>query len=623
MIVLDNLTTAMTGAQPSPASKSNSAGDPVPPIRPEEIAAACGVRYVKVIDPLDLSSAIKTLEEAIRFDGPSFIVFRRPCAILDQREKRIRGEKTVPHVVRQEKCLAQSPPACTAACPLHIDVRGYVRLVREGRYDEALKLIQEKLPFPGIMGRICTRPCESRCKRGEVDDSIAIAALKRSAADYGKLDDTDLSVTVERQQKVAVIGGGPAGVMAAFDLRKKGYKVTLFEALPALGGMLYAGIPHYRLPESISQGELNRIRQMGVEIKLNTRVGLDIRLSQIRKKFDAVFIATGATMGKDPGIENSDVPGVVFGIDFLRDFNLGNKPEVKNRVAVIGGGNVAVDCARACLRAGFQEVSLVYRRDRQQMPAIPEEIIEAEKEGVKFIFLSNPRRIITQGDRITGVECLRMHLGEPDAGGRARPEPVPGSEFILETDMVIMATGEQPDLAFVDIPDLSIENDRLAVDPLTLATGVPGIFAGGDVVSGPATVVEALAAGRRAAESIDRFLSGEPLETEREPLETQPDRLIVNTSGVSEARRQEMPVLPLEFRLTSMQEVERGYSRHESEIEASRCLSCGCEICIRSLGCPAIETTGGEVTIDQSQCPGCGLCDQICPAEAIEPAGTP
>jgi NADPH-dependent glutamate synthase beta subunit-like oxidoreductase len=349
-----------------------------------------------------------------------------------------------------------------------------------------------------------------------VDDSVAIMALKRAAADFGKSLDEDLHVRKEHPEKVAVVGGGPAGLMAAYDLRKMGYQVTIFEAQPVLGGMLSVAIPEQRLPADVSRKDIDRILKMGIEVKLNTRVGVDIRLSELSEKYQSVFVAVGAHLGKTPGIENDGAGGVVKGIDFLKDVRLGRKIETKEKVAILGGGNVAVDCARTCLRLGFKEVTVLYRRSRAEMPALPGEIREAENEGVKFLFLVSPVKVLAD-DRVNGLKCLRMKLGEPDSSGRRRPLPVPGSEFDLAADLLILAVGEVPDLTLLEgeKTPLRVHDGLLAADPLTLQTDLAGVFAGGDAVSGPATVIAALAAGRKAAVSIDRFLRGQPLEPDR------------------------------------------------------------------------------------------------------------
>lgn len=617
MVVMDNLTTAMTGAQPNPGVGSNACSQEVPQIRPEDVARAAGVKFVEVADPYDLKSSIDTMIKAIKFEGPSVVVFRRPCSILEQREKRARREKIIPYEIVQEKCLEQIPPFCTAACPLHIDVRGYVGLVREGKYTAALKLIKEKLPFPAILGRICTHPCESQCKRAEVDEAIAIMTLKRAAVEYGKVEEE--FVAEKKKEKIAVIGGGPAGMMAAYDLRKLGYRVTVFEAAPVLGGMLALGIPAYRLPRKVLEEETGLISKLGVEVKLNTRIGTDVTINELRGEYQSVFIATGAHQGRDPHISNTGVKGVVNGVDFLRAVNTGQEVVLEKRVTIIGGGNVAIDCARSCIRLGLRDVKIMYRRSREEMPAIKEEIKEAEKEGVRFIFLAVPVKILASADKVSGMECIRMHLGETDESGRKRPVPVSDSNFIVETDLVILATGEQPDLSFIGngATRLAVKHGLLDVDPASLQTSVAGIFAGGDVITGPNNVIDALAAGRKAAISIDRYLRDEPVSDNRSEDNGTVGHLVVETAGIIPYPRLAVPELPVDARLGSIREVETGYSRAEAEKEASRCLSCGCQICIKSLGCPAIVKEGNKVDIDDSQCPGCGICAQVCPAEAI------
>jgi len=618
MVVLDNLTTAMTGSQPNPASGSNARESNVPRILPEEIARASGIKFVEVLDPYDLDHAVDVMEKAILFDGPSFIVFRSPCSILDQRNKRAKGEKITPFAVDQSKCLAQSPPACTAACPLHIDVRGYVNLAKEGRFSDSLKLIKEKLPFPAILGRICTHPCETDCQRRKVEDPVAIMTLKRAAADYGYYQE-DLSIPLERKEKIAIIGAGPAGLLAAYDLRKLGYQVTIFEAASRPGGMLVQAIPRYRLPEEIVNKELEIIHRMGITLKTNTRIGSDLSFSNLRKEFQAIFIATGAPLPRKPSVPGYDTGGVISGIELLRNINAGQPVEVRGRVKIIGGGNVAIDCARSCLRLGASDVEIIYRRSQEEMPALPEEVREAINEGVRIRFLTSPTRIISSGSRISAVECIKMSLGQPDLDGRRQPILIPGSEFSLDADLLVFATGEQPDLApfTKDGISLPVKDGLIQVDPLTLETGIQGIFAGGDVVTGPSSVIEALAAGRKAATSIHRYLQGEPLRSERESEGKWESRLVINTTGVQPESRHATSTLPVAERQSNQMEVDLGYTREEAMNEAARCLNCGCQICIKKLGCPALVVDGETVTIDRAQCPGCGLCASICPAEAI------
>jgi indolepyruvate ferredoxin oxidoreductase alpha subunit len=615
MVVLDNSTTGMTGFQPHPGAT----GDETLDIKIEDIAKASGVKFVRTVDAFDLPKMIETMEKAIRFEGPSLVVARRLCNILDARNKRRAGEKVVPYVVDPEKCLAGSPPYCQATCPLHIDIRGYIKLIKEGKFDEALALIKQTLPFPGIIGRICTRPCEGKCKRSEVEEAVAINALKRAASDFGKYKD-DISIAVEKKGKVAVIGGGPAGIMAAYDLRKAGYKVTVFEALPKLGGMMAVGIPEFRLPRDILNKETDIIKKLGVEIRLNTRVGKDIKLADLKKDYNAVFIAVGAHKAGRLGIENEKTDGVIDGTEFLYKVNTGEKVPVGDKVVIVGGGNVAIDCARTCVRLGFKNVNIVYRRSRAEMPAIAEEITEAEHEGVKLTLLSGPSKVVAKGGKVTGFECVKMKLGEPDETGRKRPVPVKGSEFVIETGLIIVAVGESPDLDFMTSEMKSVISEGLIkANPVTLETGVKGVFAGGDAVTGAATVIQALAAGRKAAVSIGRYLKGEPLDTGREGEAVFESKLIVDTWGVAKEARSEAPALPVAQRKGNFKEVELGLSKEEAVKEAGRCLACDCRICINLLSCPAIILDeNGKAAVDDTQCPGCGVCAQVCPHDAIK-----
>jgi indolepyruvate ferredoxin oxidoreductase, alpha subunit len=615
MVVMDNSTTAMTGYQPHPGTGHSDGSKRSPPIRPEDIARASGVQFVEVVDPLDLPRAIDAFERAILFQGPSLVVSRSSCSILEQREKRSRGEEIIPYYIQEDKCLAGEMPACTAACPLHVDVRGYLKLIGAGKYAEALKLIREKLPFPAILGRICSHPCESQCLRRQVDDSLAIAALKRSAAEFGKVAQEDLSIEKERPQKVAIVGGGPAGVMAAYDLRKNGYQVTVFEASSELGGMLAAGIPEHRLPREIMREEIAIIRRLGVEVRLNTRVGLDLSFLDLKKNFDAVFIAAGAQNHVTLNVEGEKLGGVYSGLSFLKKFNAGEELRIGNKAAVIGGGNVAVDAALSLLRLGVASVSLVCLESRQDMPAYAEEIVQAEEEGVRMLFSWGVKKIAGTAGKVAGLD-LKACTGIYDEGGRFSPSYDEKVTRSLEADAVIIAIGQTPELSFLDNSGVGAAG-VIQADPLTLCTKVPGVFAGGDIVSGPSTVIEALAAGRKAAVSIDRYLKGEALGSAREAEGVRESRLKVETAGIPPQPRLKSAKLPVALRRNNFREVDSGFSREDAAKEASRCLSCDCNMCIKALGCPAIVLQDEQVLIDSSQCPGCGLCAQICPAEAI------
>jgi indolepyruvate ferredoxin oxidoreductase, alpha subunit len=613
MVVLDNSTTGMTGFQPHPGASGDKAND----VKIEDIARASGVKFVEVVDAFDLPKLIDSVERAIKFEGPSLIVARRLCNIIDQREKKKTGTKTVPYVVETEKCMAGSPPFCQATCPLHIDIRGYVGLIQKGKFDEALALIKKSLPFPGVISRICTHPCEGKCKRNEVEEAVSINALKRAATEYGKYTD-DYSIPAEKAQKVAVVGGGPAGMMAAYDLRKAGYKVTIFEALGKLGGMMAYGIPEFRLPREVLTKETDMMKKLGVEVKLNTRIGKEVKLADLQKDYNAVFLAVGAHKGRVIGIENDKASGVIDGTEFLYKVNTGEKIKAEDKVVVVGGGNVAIDCARTCLRLGFKDVNIVYRRSKAEMPAIVDEITEAEHEGVKLTLLSGPNKVVIKGGKTAGLECVKMELGSPDASGRRRPVPVKGSEFVIETGLIIAAVGEEPDLSFMSGD--AVAESRIKADPVTLATNIKGVFAGGDAVTGAATVIQAMAAGRKAAKSIVKFFNGEPMDKGREGEEIFESKLMVDTWGLVQEPRAAVPALPVAQRKGNFKEVETGLAKDKAISEARRCLQCDCHICINLLGCPSlIIDEKGKAAVDAASCPGCGVCAQVCPFNAIKP----
>jgi NADPH-dependent glutamate synthase beta subunit-like oxidoreductase len=473
-------------------------------------------------------------------------------------------------------------PLCQATCPLHVDMKGANALIREHKFNEALMLIRERLPFPGIMGRVCTHPCEEMCKRKEVDEPIAIKHLKRSAFDYGMGDNWDLTVAEEKEERIAIVGGGPAGLMAAYELRKMGYQVTIFEALPVLGGMLAVGIPDYRLPRDILSTEVEAVQRLGVETKLNTPIGKDLTIDDLwNQGYRAIFIAVGAHKSEKLNVPGEDSEGVVHGTDFLRELNLGKEVKVKEKVAIIGGGNVAIDAARSVIRLGAKDVFVLYRRSREEMPASDEEIEAAQEEGIEIQYLVAPIEILSESGKVTGIKCIRMELGEPDGTGRRRPIPVDGSEFSVDAEMVIPAIGQAPDFIFLSNGKFRIgRGGTFEVDSVTLETNVPGVFAGGDAVSGPATVIEALAAGKKAAISIDRYIKGEDITIGREGEGPQESNLYVNLEGVGKKKRVGMSVLPPGQRKQGFKEVELGFSKEEAVEEAERCLSCECQVCL-------------------------------------------
>jgi len=470
---------------------------------------------------------------------------------------------------------------CMEACPAHLDIPGYIELIKNVRFLDSLDLIRERCILPGVLGRACTHPCEEACIRKDLEGPLAIRLLKRAAADYDLQTVTsELEKPREEQDKrVAIVGAGPAGLAAAFHLRRRGYQVTIFEALPKAGGMAAVGIPDYRLPKDVLQHEVDLLRRQGIEIKCNSPVEkLDIAAFD-RQGFAAIFVAVGAHVGTKIGCEGEDKPSpfVVQGVDFLRRLNLGEKIVPQEKVTIIGGGNVALDCARSCIRLGFKRVEIVYRRSRKEMPGNKEEIEEALQEGVKISYLAAPVKILYRGDQVIAIECLKMKLGEPDESGRKRPVPIEGSNFKIKTDMVIAATGQKPDLSF-----LSGEHKTLCtttwgtikIDETSLQTPVARIFAGGDCVSGPATLIEALDMGNRAAEAIDKYLRGEkvvpPLSWSNLDLSAQR----TEPSCFSKKEAMKAALLPLEERLTGYDEVERGLTANEARAEADRCLRC-------------------------------------------------
>jgi NADPH-dependent glutamate synthase beta subunit-like oxidoreductase len=408
---------------------------------------------------------------------------------------------------------------CHDRCPQRLDLPEIFWLIRDfaveqnylpdpaGKLEEVLKIIREEIPLASVYGWLCFLPHETQDKRTKVD-KLSIDALKHFVADREKEKTPPIPKT--SREKVAVIGSGPAGLTAAAELVKKGYPVTVFESLSEPGGMLRVGIPNYRFPKEALDVDINYIKKLGVEIKTNVPVGKDLTIEGLLQKgYKTIFIATGAHKSTKLGIEGEELDGVIQALDFLKDFNNGKKVRLGDKVAVIGGGNVAMDAARTALQLGAREVNILYRRSREEMPAIPWEVKEAENEGVKVNFLLAPKKILGKDGHVIGVECIRMELGPPDETGRRRPIPIANSEFTVESKAVILAVGELPDISFIPKELETTKRNTIEVNPFTLETSMPGIFAGGDVVLGPATVIEAIAAGMRAAVSIDCYLKGE------------------------------------------------------------------------------------------------------------------
>jgi heterodisulfide reductase subunit A-like polyferredoxin len=488
--------------------------------------------------------------------------------------------QAIPNIFAIDK---RGTPQCRAACPAGINVQGYVALVRQGKYKEALELIRKENPLPLVCGRICFHPCETNCERGKLDEPVAVNAIKRFLTDWERKHGKEEKVKPipkKYEEKIAVVGSGPAGLVTAYELVKKGYPVTIFESKNEVGGMLKMGIPGYRLPKDLLELEVNRLKDAGIEIHTGITVGKDVTMEQLWEQgFKAILIAVGAQKSWKLGIEGEDLKGVIPALDLLRDVNSGKKVALGSKVAVIGGGNVAIDAARSALRSGAEKVSILYRRSQEEMPAFSAEVEEAQQEGVEFQFLVAPKRILGENGNVTATECVRMELGEPDESGRRRPIPVESSEFTLNFETVILAIGEKPDVSFLPEGGKVTKRKTLECDPITLETSLSGIFACGDVVSGPATVVDAIAAGKRAAVSIDRYLRGQDLKAGREKEVNLVKE--VSKEGVEKRSRQIMPLLPVEKRTGNFEEIETGFTEEMALREAERCLNCGgCSECL-------------------------------------------
>jgi len=489
---------------------------------------------------------------------------------------------------------------CSFACPVGMKPHGYVSLIRSGLFEEAMEHILKFVPIAGSLGRTCPAPCEKECARGELEGTVPIRKLKRFASDYyyDKYPQPKYGPPEEKlDKKVAVVGSGPAGLTAAYHLAKSGYQVTIFEAEEQAGGMLTLTIPSYRLPKEVVDRDIKNVTALGVEIKTGHRVESLAGLKE--EGFDAVFVACGAMQDTKMKVEGEDLTGVVGAVDFLKGVNRGDKIDLTGKtVVVVGGGNVAIDSARVARRLGAKKVFVQYQRSRAEMPAFEEEIEDMIEEGIELQYLKTPIRFIGENGKLTKVESIDMKLGEPDESGRRRPVPVEGSESSMEVDLSIIAIDQRPDLAALtenDNPKLTRWN-TLVVDSTTLETSIPGVFAGSDVVSGPATVVEAAHAGVRAAEYIKRYLRGEQLpgKSLKQPLP------VIDKKEVLERQKEyrnhpptERKKLPLEERVHNFREVELPLTEDEARYSAGRCLDCG-------------------------GCSGCGQCVIACPADAID-----
>ena len=477
---------------------------------------------------------------------------------------------------------------CMEACPIHLDIPRYVECIKEGRFQDSLDIIRTRLPIPGIVGRVCVRPCEENCRRANLDEPVSIKYLKRFVADQelAKKREPAYEITPSSKTgKVAIVGAGPAGVTCAYHLAQKGHAVTIYEHLPEPGGMAATGIPDYRLPRMILRNEVEQIQEMGVTIQYNTTIGKDITLDQLENDFDAVFIGIGAQDSSPMRVkgEEKGYKGFIPGVQYLLDINQGRDPYPEGKkVVVIGGGNVAIDCVRSAFRIQKEDVHLVYRRTRKEMPADEVEIRDAEEEKVQFNFLTTPVRILEENNRVVGLECIRLKLGTPDKSGRRRPVPIEGSEFTFDCDTVVPAIGQRVNLSLIEGME-GIETTAwktFIVDDVTKQTSRPKLFSAGDCETGPDALITACAGGRKAAQSIDRLINGQPLEYTREDCFHRfykdvnvYDREEV-LGDIGKAERKHLEMLPPDTRKTSFDEVEKGFSTPEAIAEAKRCLRC-------------------------------------------------
>jgi NADH-quinone oxidoreductase subunit F len=478
------------------------------------------------------------------------------------------------HYCDAGRCAELFLSPCQNACPAGVNVPGYVALISAGRPRDAYNLVRKDNPFPAICGRVCTHPCEGKCRRAQLDEPVAICDLKRYAADYVFTNEepyTDL-VFPKKSESVGIVGAGPSGLTCAYYLARLGYDVTVYESHPVAGGMLAFGIPEYRLPKAILAKEIRLIEQVGVTIKTGVEVGRDVAFNDLRARHNAIYVATGTQFPNKIDVPGEEMNGVYHGLDFLRDVSLGKPVAVGKNVAVIGGGSTAFDAARTALRLGAEKVTVLYRRSIEDMPADQREINEAVEEGIEIKTLLAPAAFVGENGKVTGVQCVHMELQGFDSGGRRRPRPVKGAETIIEADMVIPAVSQHSDLPFIDKDEVEITRwGTLQNDAETLMTRLRGVFAGGDVVRGPDVVITAIADGKKAARNIDIFLggSGELNTGEQIDIPTAPEE-----KEVMEHERFPIRFTDPEKRTHTFGEVVVGFHKLNAIAESMRCLRC-------------------------------------------------
>lgn len=561
----------------------------------------CKTGFAELIEVLDDISSGEATEDDLEFlqSAAEAVVDSSKCSIgrsgpgplfhslkyfADDFSKALSGEKPV----KTGKYYSKITAPCMDACPIHLDIPRYIEMIKEAKFAESLDVIRERLPLPGVVGRVCFRYCEEHCRRGNLDEAISIKALKRFVADQELSEKKEPGYQVtpsDKTGKVAIVGAGPAGVTCGYHLARKGHTATIFEHLNEPGGMSAVGIPDYRLPRAILRGEVEQIQKMGVTISYNQTVGKEVTLSQLENEFDAVFVGIGAQDSMSMGIEGEDkgFTGFVNGLEYLREINDDREtcPEHK-KVAVIGGGNVAIDCVRSSFRIGKQDVHLVYRRTRNEMPADYAEIQDAEEEKVNFHFLTAPVRILEEDGKVVGLECLKMALGETDESGRPRPVPVEGSEFVFECDMVVAAIGQRVNLSLLEGVDeiQTTKWNTIVVNEFTKQSDRPKIFFAGDCETGPDALITACAGGRKAAHNIDRFINNLPLEYDDSYYFDKLFKSVKVYNPKEEIKRVESrlgikpAILSAEPRKSKFDEVEQGFTAQEAVAEAERCMRC-------------------------------------------------
>jgi len=509
------------------------------------------------------------------------------------------------HVMIPDQRWFEENIGCENTCPVNTRAPQYISAIREGNYNFAFELNHGDNLFPAILGRICVHPCEEKCRRGLLLDlPISICSLKRASADFKTHTPQKETVIKKRDKKVAVIGAGPSGLSAANDLARLGYSVAIYESFPIPGGMLNVGIPPYRLPREVVRQAIEEVRRLGVEIITSAPIGKEFNLESLRKKYDAVYIAAGAHKAEKLGIPGEDLQGVIHGVTFMQMVNLDEDLKIGSSVAVVGGGNTAMDAARSSLRLGAKEVFILYRRTREEMPVDPRELEQVEEEGIKVHYLTQPIRVISRdGIGVSGVRCIRNRLGDPEKDGRRRPIPIEGTEFDIDIDLLIPAVSQSPDISFLP-EEIGLEIskwDRLSVNPETFETNVRGLFAGGDFVTGPRDVIRVIADGRKAALSIHTYLSGEKFE--KRPAYFTPVSEVKIDPDLEKIPRQKIDTIPIQERKSVDKEVELGFSKEVAVREAVRCLQCH------------IFTI-----FDRTKCILCGGCVDICPKSCFRMA---